>query len=537
MASTSIAVILVVCLVSYCQSSGQQYHEPDSLTLISNYDEVKFVEAPDAHFRARRSDDEDIGKLKKAITKKPTDFIKQKPVTAIKVTANANGGHSDHGAPSAPSTPTSASSSSSSSSSSPVSSTSSPTISSSIVTTSTTEEPLVHPDDVTLPPNSTTDEDHTHAYYNSSVITDPQEAMKHWANLTGQSGVEHFTHDMLSNSHRRAATMQLKFTFPFYGHAIKNVTIATGGFLYLGDTVHSWLAATQYIAPLMANFDTSISNESSIKYVNNDTHFIVQWNDVELQDSTPPGNFSFQVTLFKDGDIVFAYKQLPMPIEAIPETKHPVKVGISDAYVIDRTTFFIRRKTIYEYHRADLKKEKLSNNTAIYFKALPTCVSLASCEDCTSAKLTLDCKWCSKVDRCSDGFDRHRQDWLTQGCDGGAATGALPELLAQCSNGTESNRSAGASAGDKSRSDHHAGESQMNKVDGPVDPKAGGHGAKVGVVTLLVIVALLSGVGLWVFWAYKNPQTGAGQFLIKYRPTEWQWRQNETRYTAASIHM
>lgn len=61
----------------------------------------------------------------------------------------------------------------------------------------------------------------------------------------------------------------LPFKFPFYGHDIENVTIATGGFLYTGDYIHAWLAATQYIAPLMANFDTSLSNESNIKFVSN----------------------------------------------------------------------------------------------------------------------------------------------------------------------------------------------------------------------------------------------------------------------------
>lgn len=64
-------------------------------------------------------------------------------------------------------------------------------------------------------------------------------------------------------------TVKLSFDFPFYGHLVRNVTIATGGFLYTGEYVHSWLAATQYIAPLMANFDTSISNNSYIKYVDN----------------------------------------------------------------------------------------------------------------------------------------------------------------------------------------------------------------------------------------------------------------------------
>lgn len=64
-------------------------------------------------------------------------------------------------------------------------------------------------------------------------------------------------------------TVKLSFDFPFYGHMIRNMTIATGGFLYTGEYVHAWLAATQYIAPLMANFDTSLSNQSFVKFADN----------------------------------------------------------------------------------------------------------------------------------------------------------------------------------------------------------------------------------------------------------------------------
>ncbi|KAL3095525.1 hypothetical protein niasHS_004784 [Heterodera schachtii] len=35
--------------------------------------------------------------------------------------------------------------------------------------------------------------------------------------------------------------VRLKFEFPFYGHRLANLTIATGGFLYVGDQTHSWL--------------------------------------------------------------------------------------------------------------------------------------------------------------------------------------------------------------------------------------------------------------------------------------------------------
>jgi len=61
-------------------------------------------------------------------------------------------------------------------------------------------------------------------------------------------------------------TIKLDFDFPFYGHDLRSVTVATGGFIYMGDQVHAWLAATQYIAPLMANFDSSGSTDAALRY-------------------------------------------------------------------------------------------------------------------------------------------------------------------------------------------------------------------------------------------------------------------------------
>ena len=41
------------------------------------------------------------------------------------------------------------------------------------------------------------------------------------------------------------------------------------GFLYMSNFLHQWLTATQYVAPLMANFDTQVGNNSRIHYVDN----------------------------------------------------------------------------------------------------------------------------------------------------------------------------------------------------------------------------------------------------------------------------
>lgn len=113
--------------------------------------------------------------------------------------------------------------------------------------------------------NITKIEEDYHEYYNSTIVTNQNFTNLHrtsiyadCANLT--------INPLLSQSHRRAMTVKLPFEFPFYGHPISNITIATGGFLYAGDYIHSWLAATQYISPLMANFDTSLSNKSLVKY-------------------------------------------------------------------------------------------------------------------------------------------------------------------------------------------------------------------------------------------------------------------------------
>ena len=129
--------------------------------------------------------------------------------------------------------------------------------------------------------------------------------------------------------------------------------LATGGFLYTGEYVHSWLAATQYIAPLMANFDTSQAEKATVKYADNGTTLVVEWGNVYLQgreEVQKEGPFTFQAILHQTGDIVFAYKTIPVNIINIEDAEHPVKVGLSDAYIIERTIFcklFTQRNYFY----------------------------------------------------------------------------------------------------------------------------------------------------------------------------------------------
>ncbi|GAA6108495.1 plexin domain-containing protein 2 isoform X1 [Tachysurus ichikawai] len=157
---------------------------------------------------------------------------------------------------------------------------------------------------------SSLQEDTDHSYYTSRTYGPNDPLSKDlWVNIDHMDKEKVKIHGILSNTHRQAARVNLSFDFPFYGHFLREITVATGGFIYTGDVVHRMLTATQYIAPLMANFDPSLSRNSTVIYFDNGTALVVQWDHVHLQDSYNLGSFTFQATLHSDGRIIFAYKE------------------------------------------------------------------------------------------------------------------------------------------------------------------------------------------------------------------------------------
>lgn len=406
-------------------------------------------------------------------------------------------------------------------------------------------------------------EDH-HLYYKSTWSTDKTMSEEFWKNITSNLTIN----GLLSNSHRRATTMLLSFDFPFYGFPIRNITIASGGFLYTGDYVHSWLASTQYIAPLMANFDTSLSNSSFVKYRDDGETFTVVWENAILQDRPKNGSFTFSVTLKMSGDIVFAYSKIPIDIQQIidnPSTRHPVKIGLSDAYIIDKTIIRTKQKTIYEYHRVNFGQSDVQNGTMITLNALPTCYSFKDCDSCiTHDGADFKCLWCPTINRCSTGTDRKRQDWIQKGCDKttiseisycpamgqkGNNYGDVETTTRTMSNYNRSSDGLKPAVNDKyENSEMNAAgnltygkglrdHGNVNKVHAyHTDVHASSSGSNL-VVTMLVVFSTLFACACWLLYAYRNPHTKSGQLLIRYRPNKWSWRRGEARYTAATIHM
>ncbi|XP_040022681.2 plexin domain-containing protein 2 [Gasterosteus aculeatus] len=397
--------------------------------------------------------------------------------------------------------------------------------------------------------SSQTEEDTDHNYYTSKTYT-ASDAMSRdlWVDVDQMDKDKVKIHGILSNTHRQAARVNLSFDFPFYGHFLREITVATGGFIYTGDVVHRMLTATQYIAPLMANFDPSVSRNSTVIYFDNGTALVVQWDHVHLQDNYHLGSFTFQATLHDTGRIVFAYKEIPTEVSQISSVNHPVKVGLSDAFVVVHKIQQIpnvRRRTIYEYHRVELTKTKITNSTAVEMMPLPTCLQFTSCSSCISSQINFNCSWCHRLNRCSSGFDRHRQDWVDnscpdetkdQMCDVTDTTYLYPLTTAAVARTPP--RSRGATAGgDAASTSHpptsvpteddtkialHLRDNQVPPADSAVDRKSGTHPLHTGLILgiLLVILVMVAGVLVTVY-IYHHPTSAASLFLIERRPSRW----------------
>ncbi|XP_078655736.1 plexin domain-containing protein 2-like [Branchiostoma floridae x Branchiostoma belcheri] len=220
-------------------------------------------------------------------------------------------------------------------------------------------------------------------------------------------------------------SIRTSFDFPFYGHPIRNVSIAMEGFLSIGSLLMESMASTQYIAPLMANFDATLDPMSAVRYRDNGSTLTVEWFRVRLEDNVDAGSFTFQVTLCSDGRIIFVYKEVPIPTSRIDDSSYPVRVGISDAYTVDILLLPIanvHRKTVYEYHTLDLQLQKVKSRSAFLLSPLPTCSLFTDCWSCLSGRIGFQCGWCAAVKMCSDGYDRKRQQWVDAGCDQEAVT-------------------------------------------------------------------------------------------------------------------
>ncbi|XP_039679668.1 plexin domain-containing protein 1-like isoform X3 [Perca fluviatilis] len=341
------------------------------------------------------------------------------------------------------------------------------------------------------------------------------------------------TINTLPDNMTRVVRVALSFDFPFYGHYLRQITIATGGFIFTGDITHRMLTTTQYIAPLMANFDPSYSKESTVQYLDNGEAFVVQWERVRLPGKESGGAFTFQAALYKTGTITFSYRDIPLSLDVMGSAEHPVKVGVSDAFMVtppSPQSQDAQRRTIYEYHRVEIDTTKVTSYSAVEFTPLPTCLQHDSCELCLSSNQTSGCSWCNVLQRCSDGMDRHRQEWLDYTCseesknatcedysrvDSPTGSSIIPEIEEVTS---LTPRQQGCGSNDKTK--HHIFKTgndvrtdSSTKTDGLANT-----GVIAGIAAALVLLLALILVALYINY---HPTAASPLYLIQRRNNYW----------------
>uniref|UniRef100_A0A4W4DQ34 Plexin domain containing 2a n=1 Tax=Electrophorus electricus TaxID=8005 RepID=A0A4W4DQ34_ELEEL len=337
-------------------------------------------------------------------------------------------------------------------------------------------------------------QDMDHLYY-VSKIHGPADAAGRglWVNIEEMDKGK--DHGVLSNSHRQALRVNLSFEFPYYGHVLRDITVTSGGFLYTGDVIHNMLTATQYIAPLMASFESSNYPNSTVIYCDNGC--VVQWRQDHL--------------CLQGGLTLFCF--IPVDVSEISSVNHPVKVGLSDAFVIlhkIQQIPDIRRRTVYEYHRVELLKSKITNSTVVELLPLPTCLQFSGCHSCLTTHIGFNCSWCRHL--CSSGFDRYRQDWVDSGCldEVMLLLHHLTEVLATEGRGVSAVGLLGfvlclLPAAEKGR---------------PAEPSADVWQTGLLAGTLLTLLLMVAAVTATLY-LYCHPTSSASIFFIERRPRHW----------------
>ncbi|XP_074835301.1 plexin domain-containing protein 1 isoform X2 [Carettochelys insculpta] len=394
-----------------------------------------------------------------------------------------------------------------------------------------------------------------HKYYMSRFYG-PGEARTRelWVEIAEANRSQVKIHGILSNTHRQASRVILSFDFPFYGHPLRQITIATGGFIFTGDVTHRMLTATQYIAPLMANFNPSYSRNSTVLYFDNGTVFVVQWDKVCLQRKEDIGSFTFQAALHSDGRIVFGYKQIPMSVLEISATQHPVKAGLSDAFMLLNSSPDVpesRRRTIYEYHRVELDTSRVTSASAVEFIPLPTCLQYRSCDTCMTSELTFNCSWCHVLQRCSSGFDRYREEWLTHGCGQESDERTCEDWAeSESEHYSPSPQSPFTSFDEDVTTSSFFIGSLTTEDDTKVNQYAEGDGVRNDlptktarapiqtgtIVGIVLAVLLIAAIILAVIYISSHPTSNAALFFIARRPHHWPTMKfrNHTNHTTYS---
>lgn len=119
------------------------------------------------------------------------------------------------------------------------------------------------------------------------------------------------------------------------------------------------------------------------------------------------------------------------------------------------------------------------------------------------------CRWCPTFRKCSEGYDRNRQEWLEQDCEIKSFTNVS---LCAMANETILNSETSDTI---YNSELSVNEDDAISTGQVMYQSQKGNGNVSGIVAVVFLIGMATGLSFWVVYAYRNPHTTSGQILIR----------------------
>ncbi|KFW68191.1 Plexin domain-containing protein 1, partial [Pygoscelis adeliae] len=352
-----------------------------------------------------------------------------------------------------------------------------------------------------------------HSYYVSRIYGPGDARLRGlWVDMAAANRSQVKIHGILSNTHRQASRIVLSFDFPFYGHLLRQVTIATGVMCWRsGDEMTRSFTDRRGRVSLLRCGTRRDEKTEPLWSLPPGTVFVVQWDKVYLQGKEDMGSFTFQVALHSTGRIVFGYKEIPVPVLQISAAQHPVKAGLSDAFMIlnpspdvPGSLEIISNATCVEraneHYRCCVSQEFLCHRLILLFSAgVPAALTdtVRSGYPTAAARRGVFCQWPHRRGMKAGGkHAEYRRRLLT------FFFFCLCFLLLD---DTKLNQYAGSEG---------VGSSLPSKKAGaPIHT-----GTIVGIVLAVLLIAAIILAGIYI---NSHPTSNAALFFIERRPHHW----------------
>lgn len=223
--------------------------------------------------------------------------------------------------------------------------------------------------------------------------------------LTVEMGINRYWEIMVDDvtefpSDQEEVAFQIPFNVTLMGEKKGPVmVIMRDGFVTFQEdlSTKNWVAPMlEYIAPLRADFVLFEPHGSRILYRITNDKITIEWRKVNLAYMVNVNYFSFQCHIYKNGNISFIYRTIPMNMTTLTSpdsdgfgvgaTKFgPVMIGLSSLKLMP-----IKNEREHKFMPVDLGL--IAGGTSVHFSVKEACEQFKYCDKCLEKS---HCQWCS----------------------------------------------------------------------------------------------------------------------------------------------